>query len=106
MVGGADMPNASSDVGVAKIEAGDEVGGERRWGSNGSGWVGAAEEVRVDPGAFPPGGRAVVLVREPSFVPAVNAVFFSVGESPTRCGGFGDGTHNAGNNLLGVILQW
>lgn len=79
------------------VKVRDEIGSEGGLGSNGSSWVGVTEQVGVDPGVFPLGGRSVVLVREPSFAPTVDVVLFALSERSACGGGFGDGVEDAVN---------
>ena len=77
------MSDSVGDVLVVDVEAWDEASGEGGVLCGGGGWVGvaqeSAQEVGVNPGVFPLGGWSFFLVREPSFVPAVDAVLFVLG---------------------------
>ena len=68
------MSDSVGDVLVVDVEAWDEASGEGGVLCDGGGWVGVAQEVGVNPGVFPLGGWSFFLVREPSLVPAVDAV--------------------------------
>ena len=81
------MANAGDNVRVAEVKAWNEVGIKRGSRRDSGGWVSVAKEVRVDPCTFPPCGRAVFFIREPSLIPAVDAVFFTARKCPARsCG--------------------
>ena len=72
------MADAVRDALAVGVKIRDEAG-SKGWWHDSNAWVRATEEVGIDPGMFPLGSREVVLIREPSFVPAVDAVLLPEG---------------------------
>ena len=97
--------DTGDNAGVGCVDVWDEVVCEEGGVCRGGGRVGPAEEIRVEPGVGPLGGREVFFVREPAFVPAVDAVFFALGGGTARGGGLGGGVEYAADKGLGVVLK-
>ena len=90
---GSALSEATGDVWAIGIEARGELCGEAGLVRDGGGRVGVAEETRVDPGVLPLGGREFFVVWEPTLVPAVDAVCFSLGDRAARGGCLADGAY-------------
>ena len=80
-----------------RVEARGELRGETGPARDRGGWVGIAEEARVDPGVLPLGGREFFRVRLPPLVLAVDAGLFALGERAGRGGRFANGAEDAVN---------